>query len=146
MLEFTDFQQKALLAIADSRLQQQLAEQAQHAGKLPRSYEVPEASRQNLPQHLAAALAPFQKSGLLPKLPFGNDLTDAELALAARLGKLKTASSTWKGRLQLLGAFLAPADAGQVEVAAALKHLQLGAPASGKERRLARLVRAAWRL
>ena len=137
---------EALLAIADSRLQQPLAEQAQRAGKLPSSYRVPEASRQNLPQALAAALAPFQKSGLLPKLPFGNDLTDAELALAARLGKLKTASSTWKGRLQLLVAFLTPADAAQAEVAAALKHLRLNAPASGKERRLARLVRAAWRL
>ncbi|WP_022978147.1 acetyl-CoA hydrolase/transferase C-terminal domain-containing protein [Nevskia ramosa] len=137
---------EALLAIADSRLQEKLAEQAQRAGKLPRSYQVPEASRQNLPQHLAAALAPFQTSGLLPKLPFGNDLTDAELALAARLGKLKTAASTWKGRAQLLVAFLAPADAEQAEVAAALKHLQLSAPASGKEQRLARLVRAAWRL
>ncbi|GAC1619467.1 MAG: acetyl-CoA hydrolase/transferase C-terminal domain-containing protein [Nevskia sp.] len=81
---------EALIAIADSRLQDGLAAQARRAGKLPADYRVPEAARQNTPQRLAAALAPFQASGALPKLPFGCDLLDSELALAARLSKLKT--------------------------------------------------------
>ena len=137
---------QALLAIADTRVQDGLVQQAHRAGKLPRDWQVPEAYRQNLPQRLQAALAPFHKSGALPKLPFGSDLTEAELALAAHLGQLKTASASWAGRLHLLRAFVMPADARAPEIAAALNHLRLAEPRTAAERRLARLVRAAWRL
>ena len=137
---------EALLAIADSRVQNVLMRQAQRAGKLPHDWQIPEAHRRNFPQKLLAALAPFQKSGALPKLPFGSDLTEAELVLAARLGQLKTASATWAGRLRLLRAFVMPADARAPEIAAALNHLRLAEPRTAAERRLSRLVRAAWRL
>lgn len=137
---------EALLAIADSRFQDQLLRQAQAAGKLPAGYRIPEAQRRNLPQRIAAALAPQQQAGLLPALPFGCDLAAADLALAGRLRQLQGASASWSGRWRLLRALAAPAPAAQPEVAAALRHLKLDQPADGKERRLARLVRAAYRL
>jgi len=135
-----------LIRIADSRLQDGLVTQAQRAGKLPANYRIPESARQNLPEHLAKALAPFQKCGALPKFPFGSDLTTAELGLAAQLGKLKTASKTWEGRLQLVRAFVFPSDSAEPDLSAALTHLKLEHPQTGAERRLARLVRAAWKL
>ncbi|HWY25440.1 MAG TPA: acetyl-CoA hydrolase/transferase C-terminal domain-containing protein [Nevskia sp.] len=136
----------ALLAIADSRFQQALLEQAQRAGKMPRDYLIPEAQRANLPQRIAAALAPHQKAGRLPPLPFGCDLNEAERGLMARLNKLKSAGASWGGRWRLLGALANPAPADAPEVAAALRHLQLAQPDSAGERRLARLVRAAFKL
>lgn len=136
---------EALIAIADSRLQPGLIAQAQAAGKLPRDFRVPAACQQNLPDVLAAKLAPFQASGALPKLPFGCDLTNAELALAARLGKLK-AATTLRARLRLLRALLYPAAATTPAVAADLAHLNLAAPQTFSERMQARLVRAAWQL
>jgi acyl-CoA hydrolase len=136
----------ALLAIADSRFQEALLAQAQRAGKIAADYRIPEAQRHNLPQRLAAALAPQQKAGRLPQLPFGCDLNEAERALAARLNRLKAADQTWGGRLRLLRALAAPAPAEAPEVAAALRHLELEHPANRGERRLARLVRAAFSL
>ncbi|HZR36410.1 MAG TPA: acetyl-CoA hydrolase/transferase C-terminal domain-containing protein [Nevskia sp.] len=136
----------ALLAIADSRFQQPLLEQAQRAGKMPADYRIPEAQRHNLPSRIAAALAPHQQSGRLPALPFGCDLSESDRALMARLNKLKAAGAGWGGRLRLLRALAAPAPAAQPEVAAALRHLELDRPVTGGERRLARLVRAAYRL
>lgn len=44
----------ALLAIADSRFQQALAEQAQSAGKLPKDFVLPERYRNNTPERLQA--------------------------------------------------------------------------------------------
>lgn len=137
---------EALIAIADSRVQAQLVAQAQRAGKLPASYRIPDGSRNNLPGRLAAALAPFQASGALPPLPFGCDLTEAELALAERLGRLKSAAASWPGRARLALALLKPAPAADPDVAAALAHLQLVRPASAAEWRQARLLRAAWAL
>lgn len=136
----------ALLAIADSRFQDALLQQAQRAGKIAADYRIPEAQRNNLPARIAQALAPHQKAGRLPPLPFGCDLNEFERGLMGRLGKLKTASASWGGRLRLLRALAAPAPADAPEVAAALRHLRLAQPASGNERKLARLVRAAFRL
>ncbi|MDR3418243.1 MAG: acetyl-CoA hydrolase/transferase C-terminal domain-containing protein [Nevskia sp.] len=137
---------EAMLAIADSRFQDSLMQQAQRAGKLPRDYRVPDQYRNNLSEHIAKALAPHQQAGRLPELPFGCDLTAAERALAGRLRRLKTAAATTAGKLRLLRALAAPAPAEQEEVAAALRHLRLDRPASGGEKRLARLVRAAYAL
>jgi acyl-CoA hydrolase len=134
----------ALLAIADSRFQQALLEQAQRAGKMPADYRIPEAQRNNLPARIAGALAPHLKSGRLPALPFGCDINEADRALMARLNKLKATDSGWGGKLRLLRALAAPAAADAPEVAAALQHLKLAQPATARERELARLVRAAF--
>ena len=51
----------ALLAIADSRFQQALAEQAQSAGKLPKDFVLPERYRNNTPERLQACTRPTQR-------------------------------------------------------------------------------------
>jgi len=134
----------AMLAIADSRCQPALLSAAKRAGKLPQDYQIPATSRDNLPHRIAAALQPHQASGALPQLPFGSDLSADERALAQRLGKLKAAAGSFRGGLRLLRALLAPASAAEAQ--AALTHMELDRPANLRERVLARVVRAAYRL
>ncbi|MBL8309364.1 MAG: acetyl-CoA hydrolase [Burkholderiales bacterium] len=101
---------KRLLAIADSRFQDELVRQAKAHGKLEKHYELPEQYRNNLPEALEAKLHPWAEAGLLPDFPFGTDLTDDELHIVRALKKLKHASyhptelvtmavrSLWQGR------------------------------------------------
>jgi hypothetical protein len=137
---------EAMIAIADSRFQEDLVQAAQRAGKLPAGYRVPDAHRNNLPARIEEAVAPFRASGVLPDLPYGSDLTEAEIALARRLKRLKAAAGTWSGRRRMLGALLSPPPDDRPDVQAALRHLRLDAPQNGGERRLQRMVRAAFAL
>jgi acyl-CoA hydrolase len=83
---------KRLIAVADSRFQDELVKQAKAHGKLDPAYEVPERYRRNLPQVLEATLHPWAEAGLLPDFPFGTDLTADELKIVRALKKLKHAS------------------------------------------------------
>ena len=83
---------KRLIAIADSRFQDDLVKQAKAHGKLEASYEVPECFQQNLPEVLLAKLKPWSEAGLLPDFPFGTDLTDDELHMVRAMKKMKQAS------------------------------------------------------
>ncbi len=83
---------KRLIAIADSRFQDELVNQAKAHGKLEAGYELPERYRHNLPQVLEDRLEPWVQAGLLPDFPFGTDLTDDELKIVNALKKLKHAS------------------------------------------------------
>ena len=83
---------KRLVNIADSRFQAELLEFAKQHNKLEQDYQLPVEVRNNTPERLQAALAPLAKQGLLPAYPFGTDLTEQELALAASLRKLKALS------------------------------------------------------
>ena len=101
---------KRLIAIADSRFQDDLIKQAKANGKLASDYALPERYRHNLPQALEDKLHPWAQAGLLPDFPFGTDLTDDELHIVLALKKLKHAShhprelvtmvvkSLWEGR------------------------------------------------
>ena len=101
---------KRLIAVADSRFQDELVKQAKEHGKLEAGYELPERYRQNLPQVLEDRLHPWAQAGLLPDFPFGTDLTDDELHIVRALNKLKHATqhpgelltmaikSLWEGR------------------------------------------------
>jgi acyl-CoA hydrolase len=80
-----------LIAVTDSRFQEDLVQQAKAQGKLPSGYEVPERYRHNLPQALDATLQPWADAGLLPDFPFGTDFTDDELHIVRALKKLKHA-------------------------------------------------------
>ena len=94
-----------MLQITDTRFQDELARVAKDAGKLPRSYEIPAASRENLPERITAALAPAREAGLLPFFPFGSDFTDVEQRLIpglqilqeAQRTPLRLASLLWRG-------------------------------------------------
>ncbi|HEY0852078.1 MAG TPA: acetyl-CoA hydrolase/transferase C-terminal domain-containing protein [Bradyrhizobium sp.] len=79
----------SMLAIADSRFQDELARQAKDAGKLPRAFEIPAAHRENFPERIAAALKPAREAGLLPSFPFGCDFTDVERRLIPALQLLQ---------------------------------------------------------
>ncbi|PHV11228.1 acetyl-CoA hydrolase/transferase C-terminal domain-containing protein [Chitinimonas sp. BJB300] len=91
---------KRLLAVADSRFQNELMLKAMFNGKLEADYVLPESQRNNLPERLATQLAPFQAKGLLPDFPFGTDFTADELAIIDALQKLRQAADS---PLELLG-------------------------------------------
>ncbi|MEW6643274.1 MAG: acetyl-CoA hydrolase/transferase C-terminal domain-containing protein [Pseudomonadota bacterium] len=84
----------AMLAVADSRFQGELMARAKDAGKLPRTYEIPAAHRENLPERIAAALRPAREAGLLPMFPFGADFSDVEQRLIPALQLLKEATAS----------------------------------------------------
>jgi hypothetical protein len=84
----------AMLAIADSRFQAELAKVAKDAGKLPKNFELPAAHRENFPERIAAALKPAREAGLLPSFPFGSDFTDVEQRLIPALQLLQAVRRT----------------------------------------------------
>jgi hypothetical protein len=90
----------AMLQVSDSRFQDALMRQAKDAGKLPGSFEIPAAFRDNYPERIAIALRPAREAGLLPPFPFGTDFTDVEQRLIPALQLLQEAQRT---PLQLAG-------------------------------------------
>ncbi len=82
----------AMLQVSDSRFQPELMRQAKEAGKLPKSYDIPAAYRDNVPERISAALKPARDAGLLPMFPFGSDFTDVEQRLIPALQILSAAS------------------------------------------------------
>jgi len=81
-----------LINIADSRFQEELLEFAKAHGKVPQNYQIPESARGNSPERLHTILAPYHRKGLLPDYPFGSELTEQEVALAASLRRIKALS------------------------------------------------------
>jgi Acetyl-CoA hydrolase/transferase C-terminal domain len=131
----------AMLQIADSRFQAELARQAKDAGKLPKGFEIPAAYRNNLPERIKGALKPARAAGLLPSFPFGSDFTDAEQRLIPALQLLQDAQRTptrlpgllWQG-------WTHGPDAVDAEC---LARLGLDRPATWSERAYRALVSAA---
>jgi hypothetical protein len=131
----------AMLQVADSRLQGELARQAKDAGKLPRNFEIPAAYRENHPERIADALKPAREAGLLPSFPFGSDFTDAEQRLIPALQFLQDAQRSpqrlpgllWQG-------FTSRPDAADQEC---LARLGLDRPKTFSERAYRALVSAA---
>ncbi|MBL8508738.1 MAG: acetyl-CoA hydrolase, partial [Chitinimonas sp.] len=93
---------KRLLAVADSRFQDELMETAKANGKLEQAYQLPDTVRQNLPEVLAAGLLPWQQP-YLPDFPFGTDFTAEELAIIEALQRMRQAS---ENPLELVAAAL----------------------------------------
>lgn len=101
---------KRLIAIADSRFQPELLQQAKAQGKLAADWQLPPQQQRNLPEQLDALLHPWTQAGLLPGFPFGTDLTADELKIVAALRRLKKATqhpvelvgmalrAVWEGR------------------------------------------------
>ena len=131
----------AMLGIADSRFQSELARQAKDAGKLPKSFEIPAVHRENHPERIADALRPAREAGLLPRFPFGSDFTNVEQRLIPALQLLQDAQRTpmrlpgllWQG-------FTRAADAADHEC---LARLGLDTPKTLAERAYRALVSAA---
>jgi hypothetical protein len=131
----------AMLGVTDSRFQDELMRQAKDAGKLPKNFEIPSASRDNHPERIAAALKPAREADLLPSFPFGSDFTDVEMRLIPALQILQDAQRTplrlprllWQG-------FVGSPDAADQEC---LARLGLDKPATLAERGYRALVSAA---
>ena len=131
----------AMLGIADSRFQSELARQAKDAGKLPKTFEIPTAHRENSPERIASALKPARQAGLLPSFPFGSDFTDVEQRLIPALQLLQDAQLAPQHLPALLWqGFIRRPDAADSEC---LARLGLEAPATWSERIYRALVSAA---
>ncbi len=129
----------ALLAITDSRFQGALLEEAKRAGKIEQGYRIDRADLDNTPAALAARLAPFRSEGLFSEFPFGTDFTSEEIVLAKALKALEARLATTSGRLLAIARALVTST-DRAAVAPYLERMQLGAPASWKERLTARLL------
>ncbi len=66
---------RRLLAIADSRFQDELLATAKMNGKIELEYEIPQAQRNNRPEVIEAGLRRWHDAGLLPDFPLGTDFT-----------------------------------------------------------------------
>jgi acyl-CoA hydrolase len=131
----------AMLQVADSRFQTELARQAKDAGKLPRNFEIPAAHRENVPERIASALKPAREAGLLPTFPFGSDFTDAEQRLIPALQLLQDAQRAPRRLPGLLWQGLTRAP--DVADGECLARLGLHRPATLTERAYRALVSAA---
>jgi Acetyl-CoA hydrolase/transferase C-terminal domain len=97
----------AMLAIADSRFQDELLRRAKDAGKIEKSFELPAACRDNTPERIARALGPAREQGLLPPFPFGSDFTATEERLIPALELLRAAPPIRLAGLLARGLFAA---------------------------------------
>jgi hypothetical protein len=134
----------ALLAVADSRFQDELLRQAKRAGKIEKGFALPSGWRQNTPARIERALAGARAGGLLAPFPFQTDFTPIEQRLLPALQLLKSASAS---PLRLAG-ILARGLKGQAdatEIADGLARMGLDRPAGLTERVYAALVRGALR-
>jgi hypothetical protein len=124
---------EALVAIMDTRFQDRFVAEAQRAGKLPRSYRVPDAARNNHPQYLEQRFAPWRARGLFEDLPFGSDITPEERVLAKALRGLQSATHSWPGKV---GAALRAlfADVSSPQLRPYLTRMGLAEPRSFSER------------
>jgi hypothetical protein len=84
----------AMLAISDSRFQDELLAQAKQAGKIDTDYEIPVRFRDNTPKKIEEIFDPAKNQGHLPPYPFGSDFTDIEQRLIPALQLLKNTSSS----------------------------------------------------
>jgi len=131
----------AMLQVADSRFQNELARQAKDAGKLARHFEIPAAYKENYPDRIEGALRGAREAGLLPSFPFGSDFTDVELRLIPALRLLGDAQRSPRLLLGLLGqGIFRHRDAAENEC---LARLGLDKPATWAERVYRMLVSAA---
>ena len=128
----------AMLAITDSRYQDELLRQAKDAGKIERAFTLPASARDNTPETIERLLRPAAEAGLLPPFPFGTDFTDVEQRLIPALEALKAASPARLGWLLLSG--LRSRSSKQADC---LDRLGLSAPKSLSDRLYAALVRGA---
>jgi len=93
---------QALLAVADSRFQDELLEAAKKAGKIDQDYEIPERYRNNLPERIGSEIGRWRERGFFPPFPLGTDFTDEEVALGRSLREMKTLMGDFPALLRSL--------------------------------------------
>ena len=128
----------AMLAITDSRFQDELLRQAKDAGKIERSFTLPKSARDNTPEAVERVLRPAVDAGLLPLFPFGTEFTETEQRLIPALEKLRSASPP-----QLAGLLMQGIASRSTKEKRYLDRLGLSEPKSLSDRVYAALVRGA---
>src|SRR3954451_22014638 len=131
----------AMLQVADSSFQDELAREAKDAGKLPKDFEIPAAYRDNYSYRVASALKPARAPGLLPSFPFGTDFTEVEQRLIPALQLLQEAQRTPRTLAGLFWHGLTRES--HADDRECLARLGLDRPASWSERAYRMLVSAA---
>lgn len=129
----------ALIHVADSRFQGELLREAQRAGKVSRSYRVPDGFRDNRPERLEAMLARFRERDVCDPFPFGTDLTPEEVVLGKALKGLKRMVDRRRPsvpRSRQLRSLVSVPESARVY----LERMGLAAPRTLKERLLQRVV------
>lgn len=127
----------ALLKITDSRFQPGLIRKAKRAGKLPKSYRLPDWAKHNTPERVSSLVSgPIAER--FQAFPFGKELTDEEVLIGGALKRLKhKLDAKWP----LIPMLLKPVNSAHVkENSAYLKRMGLNEPASVKERIYRRLL------
>ena len=128
-----------MISVADSRFQDDLIEQAKDAGKLPADWELPDSARNNYPERVESALAPYRERGDLPRFPYGSDLTEQEQGLARALQGLQAATSG-DGLPDISPRSLARTLVTPSAAKPYLERMDLDSPSTPKERLSKRLV------
>ncbi len=134
----------ALLAVADSRFQDELLRQAKDAGKIEKRFALAPAWRDNTPQRIERALGAARDAGLLARFPFETDFTPVEQRLLPALETLKSASASPLRLGRILARGLG-GSAHPAEIADCLARMGLDRPSGLTERVYAALVRGALR-
>jgi acyl-CoA hydrolase len=134
----------AMLAVADSRFQDELLRAAKDAGKIEQRFELPTAWRDNSPERIQRALAGARDEGLLARFPFETDFTPTEQRLLPALEALKSAlgSPLRLGRLLARGL---SGTAHSAEIGDCLARMGLDRPSGLAERVYAALLRGVLR-
>lgn len=130
-----------MLNIADSRFQQALLTEAKAAGKIERSYRIPDAFRNNVPKTLERVLTPYRRNGLFSAFPFGTDFTAEEIVLGQALKRLKERTSTTLGKALTFVSSMARPNIPE-RARPYLERLELDRPANFSERLMRNLVAA----
>ena len=114
-----------MLAITDSRFQDDLLDKAKSAGKVAKDFAIDPAWRDNTPDALARWLAPHD----LPDYPFGTDFDAVERRILPALGRLSETQGNTRAMARLvLSGMTAPKPPEE------MARMGLDAPASLKER------------
>jgi len=104
---------RRLIAIADSRFQQELLAKAKKAGKIAADFVAPTHWDNNTPHGIDKLFARSENTELFPAFPFGHDFTEEELVLAKALKKLEASTVTLPGKVMtLLQALFVTGNAG----------------------------------
>ena len=130
----------AMLAVADSRFQNDLLARARQAGKIEQTFALPKACRDNTPERIARALGPAREQGLLPRFPFGTDFTATEQRLLPALALLRASSPLRRAGLIAKGLF---SEKPSPEVAECLARMGLETPSGARDHLYAALLQAA---
>ncbi|WP_299581086.1 acetyl-CoA hydrolase/transferase C-terminal domain-containing protein [uncultured Microbulbifer sp.] len=85
----------SMLSICDAQFQAVLLEQAKHAGKIEKDFNIPAEFNQNTPEHIAETFSDEKSLAMLPYYPLGTDFTDDEGLLAVALQQLRAADRSW---------------------------------------------------